>query len=286
MTTTTVTYPQEIAGQARDGVPFVLEPTDRRRNRGFGTLFRTELKIWLRHPATIFFALLMPTAFIVLNGVMSPEFATHAIDDPTHLFYGLTTLQIFLPGFLMMAAITPFLAFIPAEFGGLREKGVLKRFSGSPMKPSALIAVHYLINLGAALFGAILALVISGLMWGISVPQNLGTVVLGWVLGTAAMAAVGTLIAARVQKASVGNGVGTALMFLMLILSGVMGGGFARNAVFRNIARFSPAGAATQIMEYGWHGVGSYGFPLFEVLALLAWIVIPAVIGLKLFRWR
>lgn len=253
--------------------------------RGFTTLLRIEAQLWLRHPAAVISGLAFSTIFIVLNGLISPTFASEANIIPGSLFDGLTGLQIMLPAFLMMSAVMPFVAIVPAEFGGLREKGVLKRFSGSPMSPLALIFVHYLINLGAALAGATTALLISGLIWGITIPQNVGTVIVGWVLGTLAMAAFGTLIAARVTKASSGNAIGLIGMFTMLIFSGTIGSVAQTNGIFRNIARFSPVGAATQIMEYGWHGVG-YGFPLTEFLVLLGWTLALSFAGVKLFRWR
>ncbi len=262
-------------------------PARARRNpfaqRGFTTLLATEARIWLRQPSALFWALVFPTAIIALNGFMSYDFSRTPVEMPGHLFDGLTGLQIMLPALLLMAPSIALISFIPSDIGGSRERGVLKRFSASPMNPRALLATQLVINTAASIVGAALALTVTAVLFGVTVPNNLAVVVLSFVLGCAAMGAVGILCAARVSKYQVGSIVGQAVMFGLLILSGAIGGLAQQNEVLATVARFSPLGAVTQAMEIGWHGTG---FPLVEVLTAIAWTVVATAVGLKIFRWR
>jgi ABC-2 type transport system permease protein len=251
--------------------------------RGFKTLFSTEAKVWARDRANIFWALLFPSVMLAMNGLGAEGFATEAVDVPYgHHFYGLTILQIVLPMMIIMAAALPFVSMMPVTFGSFREKGVLKRFSGSPMRSETLILTHYLINLAGVLGGVAVVLGVTGVVWGIAMPVNFAFVALGFVLATLVMASIGTVVGARVAKGTVANAMGMIVFFALIIAGGGMGN-MLMNETFMNFARFTPFGAAGMLMEAGWFGGA---FPLAETLALVAWIAVFAPLGVKLFRWR
>lgn len=270
-------------------------PARARRNpftqRGFGNLVVTEAKVWSRDIGSVIMGLLFPTIILVGITLMNPSM-TEAIDvinhetgevmaDMAH-FGQFTVVQLFVPAMLAMAMATPLLTILPATFGAFREKGILRRFSGSPMRPQALIAAHFVLNLCVALVASLLAVVVTHVAWGVAMPNNLGVVLLGFVLGTASMAAVGALIASRASRGAVASGIGSAVYFPMLILAGIWSPGPAMNDTLATIARFSPLGAAAQAMNQGWF---ESGFPLVQVLVMVGWTAVAGFAAVKLFRW-
>lgn len=258
-------------------------PAPRRRTpfaqRGFSGLLRTEARVWMRDPSALFFGLVFPTVLIAGITLMNPAMTEPM--DAAGVPAGVTGVQLFMPAVLTMAIATPFLTIMPAVFGGFREKGVLRRFSGSPMRPQALVVVHYLVNLAVVVVATLAAVLITHLAWGLTMPNDLATVVLAFVLGTTSVAALATLISARAPRASVASGFGTTLYFVLLITSGVFTGP-VMNETFAAVARFSPLGAAAQAMITGWF---EQGFPLLQVVVMVAWTAVLLPIGVKLFRW-
>jgi ABC-2 type transport system permease protein len=221
------------------------------RSRGFGRLVLTEGKVWMRG-SDIFWALLFPTILLVGQAVIAPELRQIAHGDTWAgtPFYGTSVINVILPAMLAMPIGITALTILPATFGGFREKGMLRRFSATPMRPQSMFAAHFIINVTMALAGALLAVIVTSFLFKVVVPNNVAMVVLGFVLGMAAMMALGALIAARVSRASTGTAIGNIIFFPLLLTSGVFT--VLEPAWLYQIARVTPLGAASQVMSYGW----------------------------------
>ncbi|GAB2475067.1 ABC transporter permease [Xylanimonas ulmi] len=260
-----------------------LAPTRASGWRGFPTLLRTETKVWLRDGAGVFFGLIFPTVLLVGVGLVIPGMRDVITDaPPSSPWFGLTPVALYVPTVLAMALATAALTILPATFGAMREKGVLRRLATTPMRPQGLIATHYLINLGATIASSVIALVAGQLVFGIVAPRQVGVVVLAFVLGLAAMFAVGTAIAARVPRAQTASAISMPVYFPMLLLAGMWTPGPIMPEVLRVVGRFTPLGAASQAMTIGWF---EQGFPLLQMVVMAAWTAVLLPVGIKLFRW-
>jgi ABC-2 type transport system permease protein len=259
-------------------------PTARSRGwRGFPPLLRTETKVWLRDGAAVFFGLAFPTVLLVGIGLIIPGMRDTITDvPPSSVWYGLTPVAMYVPTVLAAALATAALTVMPPTFGAMREKGVLRRLSTTPMRPQGLIVSHYVINLGATVAASVIALVAGQLVFGLVRPEQVGVVVLSFVLGLASMFAVGTLIAARVPRASTASAVSMPVYFPMLLLAGMWTPGPIMPEVLRVIGRFTPLGAASQAMTIGWF---EEGFPLVQVVVMVLWTAVLLPLGIRLFRW-
>jgi ABC-2 type transport system permease protein len=78
-------------------------------------------------------------------------------------------------------------------------------------------------------------------------PNNIAIVVLGFVLGMAAMMALGSLVAARVSRTSTGTAIGNIIFFPLLLTAGVFTVIEPGTALYQ-IGRVTPLGAASQVM--------------------------------------
>jgi ABC-2 type transport system permease protein len=254
------------------------------RSRGFGRLVLTEGRVWLRG-SDPFWALLFPTALIVGQAAIAPELREVAHGDTWAgtPFYGVAVVNIILPAMIAMAIGMTSLAILPATFGGFREKGVLRRFSATPMRPQLLFAAHFIINVTMSLAGSLIAVIVTSALFHIAVPNNVAMVVLGFVLGMAAMMALGSVVAARVGRASTGTAIGNILFFPLIFTAGVFTI-FEPGSVLYEIARVTPLGAASQVMSYGWFGGDT--FPWLQIVAMIAWTAVLTPLAVKLFRWQ
>src|SRR5690349_18100960 len=105
------------------------------RARGFSRLVLTEGKVWVRG-SDVFWALLFPTVLIVGQAAVAPELREIASGDTWAgtPFYGVAVVNVILPAMLSVPIAITTLTILPATFGGFREKGILKRFSATPMR--------------------------------------------------------------------------------------------------------------------------------------------------------
>ena len=254
------------------------------RPRGFGRLLWTEAKVWLRG-SELFWVLLFPTVLIMGQAAISAELRGVATGDTWAgtPFYGVSVINVILPAMLAMPIGIIALTILPVAFGGFREKGVLKRLSATPMRPQSMIGAHFLINVAGAVGGALLAVVVTSALFQVAVPNNVALVVLGFVLGMAAMMALGALISARVSRASTGTAIGNIIFFPLLLTAGVFTV-IEPGTWLYQVARVSPLGAASQVMSYGWFGGDS--FPWVQIVAMIAWTVVLTPLAVRLFKWR
>lgn len=250
--------------------------------RGFGTLLRTESRVWLRDAATVFFSLAFPTVLLVGVGLAIPGMR-EPIEDIGPEWDGLTPIGAYVPVLLAVALATPLLTVMPVTFGQYRERGVLRRLSTTPMRPQALVVAHLFINLAAIVAASVVMLVVGQLVFGLERPRQPWVVVLTFVVAVTAIYALGTLVAARVPRGSAASGIGSLLYFPMLFFAGVWTPGPVMPDAVAAVAKFTPLGAAAQAMTAGWF---EDGFPALRIVVLVAWAAVVLPLGIRLFRWR
>ena len=143
-----------------------------------------------------------------------------------------------------------------------------------------MFAAHFVINVTMALAGALIAVVVTSALFHIVVPNNIALVVLGFVLGMAALMALGSLVSARVSRASTGTAIGSIIFFPLLLTAGVFTV-IQPGTWLYQIARVTPIGAASQVMTYGWFGGDT--FPWIQIVAMIAWTAVLTPLAVKLF---
>lgn len=251
--------------------------------RGFSTLLGTELRVWLRDPAAVFFALIFPSVLLLGLGLAIPDFSAPMTDAPPpwNEAPGITS---YLPTIIALAVGTISLTTMPVQFATFREKGILKRLSTTPMPPQNLIGAHMVINVLALTVSAGAAVVGAMVLLDVPFAADPLVVLLVLVLSTTAMFSLGLLIAARAEKGTTASGLGMLIYFPSLMFSGVWVPLDVMPGWMEQIGLYLPLGAAAQGLTTGWFG--TEGFPLAQVLVLAAWTLVLFPLGVKLFRWQ
>jgi ABC-2 type transport system permease protein len=255
------------------------------RSRGFGRLVLTEGQVWVRDKSGVFWILLSPTVLLLAMAVISPELRQIASGETWAgtPFYGTSVINAILPAILAIPIGMTALLSLPATFGGFREKGVLRRFSATPMRPQSLFAAHFIINVTMALVGALIAVVVISALFHVVIPNNAALVVLGFVLGMASMMALGSLVSARVPRASAGTAIGNIVLFPLLLTAGAFTV-LEPGTTLYQVARVTPLGAASQVMTYGWFGGDA--FPWIQIITMIVWTAVLTPLAVKLFKWQ
>lgn len=224
-----------------------------------------ESKLLLREPGSLFTVLIPMFILIVFGSSIGP---------------GDTTL---LPMSIAIAIGLVALYLMPTALAGYREKGILRRMSTTPVAPMSLLVVQLVLQFVLALASCTALLAVAVLGLGAAAPADPLGFVLAFVLGTAAMFAIGLLIAALAPSGRAANGIGVLLYFPMAYLAGLIQPASQMPDILVTIGEFTPLGAFRQTMSEVWVG-GAADPVLLGVMA--AYAVVVSLAAARFFRWE
>ena len=239
---------------------------------GTGTLTFTELKLFLRDPASTIVAVALPVAIVVVFGTIArPGGDT----DPIMTYFPTMALSL---GMAQLA-----LNLTPTTLAGYREKGILRRMSTTPVHPSKMLLAQLLIGFGLAVVAATLVTAVGHVGFGFELPRHVPGFLTAFLLGCAALFSVGLLVAAVARSARVATGIGVALFFVSLVFGGIFMPAETLPPWLVRIGEFTPMGAMMQSLRDAWSGT----MPEPAHLAVLGGCAIVAgFAAARLFRWE
>ncbi|CAM3326780.1 ABC transporter permease [Kibdelosporangium persicum] len=239
---------------------------------GTGTLTFTEFKLFLRDPGATIATIGLPVAIVVVFGLIAqPGSGT----DPIMTYFPAMALAL---GLAQLA-----LNVTPTTLASYREKGILRRMSTTPMRPARLLTAQLLISIGLAVAAAVLVVLVGHLGFRFTLPQNFGGFVAAFLLGCAALFAVGLLVAAVAPSARVATGVGVGLFFVSLVFGGVFMPAETLPPFLVRIGDFTPLGAFMQSLRASWGG--TMPEPL-HLAVLGGYTIVAGLAAARLFRWE
>jgi ABC-2 type transport system permease protein len=241
----------------------------------FGKLLTAEARYQWRVPVGLIFGIGVPVMLVIIFGVMP---AANTPDES-----GLTVFSRFFPYLLTLAITTLALIFLPTHLAEYRQQGILRRLGTTPVPPAWMLTAQVAINLALAV-AALVILVLAGTVgFGLGAPRQPAGFTLALALSIAAMFAIGLWISAIARTQNAAQGIGHLLLWPMLFFGG---GLFPRSfmpAVLRDIADWTPSGAAVQALEDAMFGA----FPSAQLLLVLAgWAVAFGFLAVRFFRWE
>jgi ABC-2 type transport system permease protein len=246
--------------------------------RAFWRLFRVDCLLYLREPIATFFTLLFAPLMLVLFGSIYGN-------QPSALFNGRGTVDISIPAYISLVVASVALMSLPISVASLREKGVLRRFHITPLRPLTYFLADTLVYLLMILLGITL-LVCTGLaFYGVHLPAGLGSVFLASLLGSSAFLALGYVLASLVRTARTAQVVGMAVTYPLIFLSGA---GIPLEIFpkgMQQFARFLPLNWLVTLTKGLWLG-DSWGAHWLEVLLLAGLLVLCTILAVALFRWE
>jgi ABC-2 type transport system permease protein len=228
-------------------------------------LTAVETKLLLREPGSLV-SILIPLFFLVVFGASTPK------DD-----------TVLLPMGMSIAVGLIGLYLLPTTLAGYRERGILRRLSTTPVKPGNLLAVQLLLQLALLAAATALQLTVAGGVLGIQLPSRALPVAIACALGTAAMFAVGLLIAALAPNGRAANGIGVLLYFPMAYLAGLIQPVAQMPASLARVGEYTPLGAFRAGLAQAWAGQSPDLLPL---ILLAAYTVVISAIAARCFRWE
>lgn len=241
--------------------------------RRFFTLCRIELKLALRSPDVIIFALAMPIVVMVISAILSgtPDGPRLMVTDN-------------LGAYLAIGICAIGLMSLPLTLADYRHKGVLKRLQVTPVHPGSLLIVQGCVQALIAALSALLVLLTSGLLFGVTVQGSPLQLFSAFLLVLLAIFSIGMCIASTsrdIQRAGIAC---TLIYFPMLLFSGTTIPFDRFPRALQLAAQVLPLRQGVILLQgiASGRGIGSY---LFELLMLMSVTIVCGIIAVRSFRW-
>ncbi len=237
-----------------------------------------EVKLYLREPMAAFFTLIFPLMMLFIFGSIYGN-------EPTPFFDGRGSVDMSVPAYMAMIIGTVGLISIAINVSMYREKGILRRYRATPLRPQTILVATVLVNFMATFLGTILLIVAAKVVYNLRFEGNALAVLAGFVLACFSFFSLGFVIAGLSPTARVAQTVGMVVFYPMLFLSGAAIPQEIMPEGVRNAARFLPLTHVVNLLQGLWFG-GTWGDHLTEVAILVGVLVIGGVVAAKTFRWE
>lgn len=240
--------------------------------KGFRALVGMQLKLLFREPGAALIAIIPLGLLLIFGNVPSFSHPQDSLD-------GRSVIDVFVPTFAAMVPLMLALMAMPGRMAMFREKNALRRFRVSPVPPAGMLAALLVVTVALAAVGVALVAGLGVGVFGATAPGGPATIVGAFVLGAAAVLALGLVIAAVAPSEGTANGFGAPLMILNFFFSGLYFPVAEMPRWLQKIGEFVPFGA---VMD-AWSGEGV----LWQHLLVLAgYTLLGGFAAVKLFRWE
>jgi ABC-2 type transport system permease protein len=167
-----------------------------------------------------------------------------------------------------------------------RQKRLLKRMVASPMPRWQYLASFLLSRLLMLVIEVVVFLGFARIAFGVPFRGSLVELAILCVLTSLAFSALGLLISSRAKTIEAASGLMNLAMLPMWILSGVFFSATRFPAMIQPLVRALPLTAAIDALR----GNMLQGLSMVQMMTpvsiLLAWLVVPFFVALRIFRWR
>ncbi|MFN0091040.1 MAG: ABC transporter permease [Acidimicrobiales bacterium] len=239
-----------------------------------------EIKLLVREPVTVVFALLLPLVFLfILGGVFGNEGST---PDEEVVWRGVGAMSFYVPAYLVLVAMSVRLVSIPTHLAGDRERGVLRRYRASAISVGAIAGAQLIVASAVSAVSSLVLIGSAGLMYDFEWPDRM--IVTAGVLGTivAGAACFGVLLGAVVPTARAAQAFGLLLWFVMMLLGGAGPPEEALTGAMRAVSLAIPMTHAVRMLHQPWLGLD----PGLAWLTFTGQAVVSLAVGLRFFRWE
>ncbi len=171
---------------------------------------------------------------------------------------------------------------IPIVVAQYRERGILRRFGVTPVRPLTMLIAKLAVFAGSAIVSALFVLVVGAIAFHVPAPAEPGWFVVSFFGGMAAMFALGMLVSAVAPTARSAMGLAMALFFPNMFFGGIYFPTDAMSPALREIGDFTPLGSALHALRDSWQGNDLR----LEYLGIMAaWALVATLLAVRYFRW-
>jgi ABC-2 type transport system permease protein len=243
----------------------------------FAKLTAVDVRLYLREPSAAFFTIAFAPMLLVLFGLIYGN-------APRPDFGGRGTVDVSVPAYLGVIIVTVGLISIPIGTAIERERGILRRYRATPLRPLSYIGADVLTYFLMTTLGAALLIAVGKVIYNVRFEGDPVSVVLAFALGSLSFFAAGYVLGGIAPNGRVAQTAGMILAYPMMFLSGATVPLESLPESVRQLANFIPLTHVVTLMRGVWAGdpLSAHGQEMI-VLGLL--LVIGTAVSARVFRW-
>ena len=237
---------------------------------------RGEILLYVRSRELAFFTFLLPMIFFVLLG------STYG-DDTVD---GVRGSDFLLAGMIGYGAISIAFAGLAIVLVIRRESGILKRLRATPLPAGAYVAAVLGAFLLAFAVEVICLILLGRVLFGIGVPDRLGSLIFALLLGALAFCGLGIGVTALIKSAEGASAVVNAIYLPMAFICGAFFSPHSYPAFLRAIAAVLPLTYFLRLVRNVMLHDHEIWSQWTNVAVLAAWGIGGVLVALRSFRWE
>jgi ABC-2 type transport system permease protein len=249
---------------------------------GLSKLTLVEAKLFFREPLGLLISFAFPFfLFFILVGVFGNEVEDNPED--AEVWRNVGPSDYYVPTYVGLVVASVGLVTLPLRLAGYRERGVLRRYRAAGLSVPVILGSQVLVAGGMAVLAAAGIVTLSTVLYGTLLPENWPLVLAGAFLGLLTFCAIGMLLGSVLPSARAVQGVGIALFFVMMLISG---SGPPREVLasgMRNFSEILPLTHTNLLVQDAWLG---FGWNWARAGVTSAFLLVSAALSLRLFRWE
>lgn len=235
-----------------------------------------ELKLFLREPITVLFALALP---LIMLFVMGGVFGNEAEAD---FYRGIGAMDYYVPAYIALVCASVGLISLPVHIAGNRERGVLKRYHASSISAWTVVGSSVITTVVISAVSAMILVGVASPLHDVVTPDSIPLVLGGFVLAALMFAALGVLLGAVLPTARAAQGLGVLLWFVVLMLGGAGPPPEVLTGAMSTVGTLTPLRHTIRVMQDAWLGLDAGMSWAIAVLILVG----CALAAVRFFRWE
>jgi len=240
-------------------------------------LLRSEARLYARTGAAVVWVAAIPLLALVVLGTIP------GIRRPATSLHGISYLDAYLPILMAFSLCMSTINILPPVLAQYRERGILKRFSTTPVSPWRLLAAQAVICGGIAMAVSVVLLSVAILGYGVRVHGTVAGAAVSLLLLASAGTGIGLLVAAVAASSKVANALSTVLFFPLMFFAGLWVPRAAMPQGLRTASDLSPLGAGVRAVQAS---VAGQWPPAGSLLVLVGYVVVCGWAAVRWFRWE
>jgi len=242
---------------------------------GLWKLTWVETKVYMREPLGLVAPLLIPVLlFIVLGRALGAGRA-----GAVSLEQAPVNVPVLAALLIAVSAVTSLVAIIAIY----REGGILKRLRATPLSPITILGAHVLVKLAFTVVGLALLVLAGRQIFPGAMEVNLASFTAALLLSTLSILSLGFVIASLVPTPRFAQPITVALIYPMVVLSGLFFPLDRLSLPVRLLALGFPTTHAVTLMRGVWDGAGWHPG---SAAALIVIFGVCTMISSRTFRWE
>lgn len=246
--------------------------------RGLVKLSWLEIKVFFREPMGAFGSIGVPVLLFVVMGRFIGKRTEGNERAANFLAVKLPILAVIL---IALAAVLSLIAIISIY----REGGILKRLRATPLNPITILSAHVVVKLLLTVATLVLLAAAGKSFYPAELKVNVISFGLAMLISTFSILSIGFVVASIVPTARFAQPIGSAVLYPMLGLSGLLIPIEAMSPGLQIFAWCLPVTHAVYLLEGIWLGQPWSG-QLWHIGALVLNFIVCIALSTRIFRWE